>query len=80
MILLIVFQSVRLLEVLRKVEARGALDVASRLRQRADGIFKYALLTERVSVNQATQLQGTLKTRKVKHLNAPCLKKSFLSS
>ena len=62
--------SVRLLEVLKKVEARGALDVASRLRQRADGIFKYALLTERVSVNPATQLQGTLKTRKVKHLNA----------
>lgn len=61
---------VRLLEVLKKVEVRGALDVASRLRQRAEGIFKYALLTERVSVNPATQLQGTLKTRKVKHLNA----------
>jgi len=61
---------VRLLEVLKKVEGRGAFDVASRLRQRADGIFKYALLTERVSVNPATQLQGTLKTRKVKHLNA----------
>jgi len=62
--------SVRLLEVLKKVESRGALDVASRLRQRANGIFRYALLTERVSVNPATQLQGTLKTRKVKHLNA----------
>ncbi len=61
---------IRLLEVLQRVEARGALDVASRLRQRADGIFRYALLTERVEQNPATQLQGVLKTKKVKHLNA----------
>jgi len=61
---------VRLLEVLKKVEGRGAFDVASRLRQRADGIFRYALLTERVEQNPATQLKGALKTRKVKHLHA----------
>lgn len=61
---------IRLLEVLKKVETRGALDVASRLRQRADGIFRYALLTERVDQNPATQLKGTLKTRKVQHLHA----------
>lgn len=62
--------SIRLLEVLKRVEKRGALDVVSRLRQRTDGIFKYALLTERVSQNPATQLQGVLKTRKVSHLKA----------
>ena len=61
---------IRLLEVLKVVEERGALDVASRLRQRTESIFKYALLTERVQQNPATQLQGTLKVRKVKHLNA----------
>jgi integrase len=59
-----------LLEVLKKVEARGALDVASRLRQRCEGIFKHAILTERASTNPATQLVGVLKTKKVKHLNA----------
>lgn len=59
-----------LLEVLKKVEARGALDVAARLRQRCEVIFKHAILTERASVNPATQLRGVLKTKKVKHLNA----------
>lgn len=62
--------SIRLLDVLKRVEARGALDVASRLRQRSEQIFKYAVLTERASQNPATQLQGTLKTRKVSHLHA----------
>lgn len=59
-----------LLEVLKKVEGRGALDVASRLRQRCEGIFKHAILTERATTNPATQLVGVLKTKKVKHLNA----------
>ena len=59
-----------LLEVLKKVEARGALDVASRLRQRCDGIFKHAILTERATVNPAIRLVGVLKTKKVEHLKA----------
>lgn len=59
-----------LLEVLKKVESRGALDVASRLRQRCEGIFKLAILTERAKTNPATQLVGVLKTKKVKHLIA----------
>ena len=59
-----------LLEVLKKVESRGALDVAARLRQRCEVIFKHAILTERAQVNPATQLVGVLKTKKVKHLNA----------
>lgn len=59
-----------LLEVLKRVERRGALDVASRLRQRCEGIFKLAILTERATTNPATQLVGVLKTKKVKHLLA----------
>ena len=62
--------SIQLLEVLKRVEKRGALDIASRLRQRAEGIFQYALLTERVPLNPATQLRGVLKTRKVTHMKA----------
>jgi integrase len=62
--------SIRLLDVLKRVEGRGALDVASRLRQRCDGIFQYALLTGRLEHNPATQLQGVLKTKKVQHLHA----------
>ena len=59
-----------LLEVLRKVEARGALDVASRLRQRCDAIFRHAILTDRAKHNPATQLVGVLKTKKTVHLKA----------
>ena len=59
-----------LLNVLKKVESRGALDVASRLRQRSESIFKHAILTERAKTNPATQLVGVLKTKKTKHLNA----------
>lgn len=59
-----------LLAVLKKVEARGALDVASRLRQRCEGIFQHAIVTERAQFNPASQLGGALKTKKVEHLNA----------
>ena len=38
-----------LLSVLKKVEERGALDVVSRLRQRCEAIFRFAILTGRAS-------------------------------
>lgn len=60
----------QLLDVLRKVEKRGAYDVVSRLRQRCEAIFKYALLTDRGTFNPASQLQGVFKTRKVVHQKA----------
>lgn len=59
-----------LLEVLKKVEARGALDVTSRHRQRCEAIFKYAMRTERASSNPAMPLAGVFKSKKVQHLNA----------
>ena len=60
----------QLLGVLRKVEKRGAYDIAGRLRQRCDGVFRYAFLTDRMTQNPASQLQGVLKTRKVQHQKA----------
>lgn len=60
----------QLLNTLRKVEQRGSYDIASRLRQRCEGIFKHAILSERATNNPATQLIGVLKTKKVKHRNA----------
>jgi len=59
--------SVELLQTLRKVENRGAFDVAGRLLQRCTKIFQHALITGRAEINPASELVGTLKTRKVQH-------------
>ena len=58
------------LEVIRAVESRGALDVASRVLQRTSAIFRYAIQTGRVSYNPAADMKGVLKTRKVEHRSA----------
>lgn len=52
---------------IRKVEQRGALDVASRLLQRTSAVFRYAVQTGRATINPASELSGTLKVRKVQH-------------
>ncbi|MEH6637669.1 MAG: integrase arm-type DNA-binding domain-containing protein [Porticoccaceae bacterium] len=56
-----------ILEVVRKVESRDALDVAGRILQRCGAIFRYAVQTGRAQTNPASELKGVLKTRKVEH-------------
>lgn len=55
------------LDVIRAVEARGALDVASRILQRISAVFRYAIQTGRVTYNPAADMRGVLRTRKVVH-------------
>jgi integrase len=55
------------LEAVRKVERRGALDVASRVLQRTGAVFRYAIQTGRAERNPCSDLTGVLKTRKVQH-------------
>ena len=55
------------LAVIRKVEHRGALDVAGRVLQRCTAIFRFAIQSGRASYNPATELTGVLETRKTKH-------------
>ena len=55
------------LEVIRAVESRGALDVASRILQRTSAVFRYAIQTGRATYNPAADMKGVLKTRKVEH-------------
>ena len=55
------------LAVIRAVEERGALDVASRVKQRISSVFRYAIQTARCEFNPADQLQGVIRTRKVEH-------------
>jgi integrase len=50
-----------LLDVLRKVETRDALDVAKRLRETAGQIFRYAIQTGRAKRDPSADLKGALK-------------------
>jgi integrase len=55
------------LELLRAVERRDALETAARVLQRVKAVFRYAVQTGRASSNPAAELAGVLKTRKVTH-------------
>ncbi len=57
----------QILAMLKKIESRDALELASRTLQRCNAIFRYAVQTGRVQHNPAADLKGVLKTRKVKH-------------
>lgn len=55
------------LHVIKKVEERGALDVAARVKQRISGIFRYAIQTGYTEYNPVDALKDVIKTRKVQH-------------
>ncbi len=52
---------------LRRIEGRGALDVASRVLQDIRRVCSYAVQTGRLTHNPATDLAGVLKTRAASH-------------
>ena len=52
-----------LLAVLRKIETRGAVDQAHRVRSICSLIFRYAIVTGRAERDTAADLRGALKTR-----------------
>jgi integrase len=56
-----------LLEVLKKIEARGALHLAKKARQHCGQIFRYGIQTGKCSYNPALDLKDALRTRKTKH-------------
>lgn len=56
-----------LLEVMRRIEARGALEVSKRCNQYCGQIFRYAIQTGRADYDITTTFKGALKTRPVKH-------------
>ena len=59
-----------LLMVLRKVEARGAVDMAHRAKQTAGQVFRYAVATGRAERDPSGDLKGALKSRTKKHYAA----------
>ena len=56
-----------LLAALRRVEARGALVIAKRLRQIAGQIFRYAVVTGRAERDPSGDLRGALKASPERH-------------
>lgn len=58
------------LDVIRKVEARGALDVASRVKQRMTSIFNYAISIGIANHNPVIHLTDVIKVRKTQHMKA----------
>ncbi len=59
-----------LLMVLRKVEARGAIETAHRAKQTAGQVFRYAVATGRAERDPSADLKGALRTPAKKHLAA----------
>ncbi|MEK7280828.1 MAG: integrase arm-type DNA-binding domain-containing protein, partial [Chloroflexota bacterium] len=59
-----------LLQALRKIEGRGALETARRARQYASQIFRYAVATGRAERDTAADLRGALKSPVTRHFAA----------
>jgi len=59
-----------ILLILRSIESRGALEIASKVLQRMNAVFRYAVQTGRATYNPASEMRGVLKTRKVVHMTA----------
>ncbi len=56
-----------ILETVRKIEERDALDVAARTLQDIRRVFRYAVQTGRLTYNPASDLTGVVKARQSKH-------------
>lgn len=56
-----------LLDCLRKVEKRGAYDIATKTKQIAGMVFRYGIQTGKCEWNAAENLNGALKTKKTAH-------------
>jgi integrase len=59
-----------ILVLLRKVESKGIIDTAHRLRWQMGAIFRYAIVTSRCSYNPTADLNGALRPHKPEHFSA----------
>jgi integrase len=59
-----------LLQVIRKVEARGSLDKAAKIKQRISSVFRYARDTGKIKHGDPTPSAGAMKARETGHFNA----------
>ena len=66
--------ALELLDVIKKIEGRGAHELAHRTLQYCSRVFRYAVLTSRAERNPASDLKGALKPVVSTHYNALDLK------
>jgi integrase len=57
----------QVLEVIRKIEKRGALEIAQKVLQRMNAVFRFAIQVGIITYNPAGEMKGALKSRKVVH-------------
>lgn len=57
----------QILSLLRRIEKRGALEIARKALQKTSAIFRYSVQTGRATFNPAADMQGVLKTKRVTH-------------
>jgi integrase len=62
--------AVELLEVLRRIEARGAVSTAHRIKQICGQIFRYAIATGKASRDLSADLRGALAPERERHFGA----------
>jgi len=55
------------LQVIRNIENRGALEIARKVLQRVNAVLRYAVQTGLATSNPASEMKGVLKTRKIVH-------------
>ena len=58
------------LKILRKIEKRGSLEIARKVLQRMNAVFRYAIQTGRATYNPAADMKGVLKAKTVEHMPA----------
>jgi len=63
-------EAIELLAAVRRVEARGALDVAHRVLTTAGQVWRYAVATGRASRDVSADIRGALKPHRGKHFAA----------
>lgn len=52
----------QVLSILRNIEDRGALEIARKVLQRMNALFRYAVQTGKATYNPASDMKGVLKT------------------
>jgi integrase len=70
----------QVLNILRKIEDRGSLEIARKVLQRMNAVFRYAVQTGRATHNPAADMQGVLKTRRVRSTGPQYQVKTCLNS